>query len=71
VTEFLVTEGEKLNYIHECLFKSVEQSVDVHTVLWWVIWVKDTEIRGAELCNDLWGGCPCTAVTCDITLLMN
>jgi hypothetical protein len=66
VTEFLVAEGEKLNYIHECLFKSVEQTVDVHTVLWLVMWFKETEIGRAEPYDDLWGGCPCTAVVCDI-----
>jgi len=54
VRDFLVAEGEKLNYIHESLFESVEQTVDVHTVLWWVIWVKETEIRGAELYDELW-----------------
>lgn len=64
-TEFLVAEGEKLNYIHERLFKSVEQTVDVRTVLWWVIWIKETEIGGAELHNKLWSGCPCTAVSYD------
>jgi len=66
VTEFLVAEGEKLNYIHKCLFKSVEQAVDVHTVLWWVMWIEETEIGGAEMYDDLWSGCPCTAVMYDI-----
>jgi len=66
VTEFLVAEGEKLNYIHERLFKSVEQTVDVHTVMWWVIWIKETEAGGAELYDKVWSGCPCTAVSYDI-----
>jgi len=30
------------------------------------IWIKETEIGGAELYDDLWSGCPCTAVTYDI-----
>jgi len=66
VTEFFIVEGEKLNYIREYLFKSVKQTVDVPSVVWWVIWIKETEIGGAELYDDLWSGCPYTAVTCDI-----
>ena len=65
-SEFLVAEGEKLNYIHKCLFKSVQQTVDVYTVLWWVLWIKETEIGGAEPYVDLWSSYPCTTVVCDI-----
>jgi len=40
--------------------------VNVHTVLWWVIWIKETEAGGAELYDKVWSGCPCTAVSYDI-----
>jgi hypothetical protein len=66
VTGFLVARGEKLDYIHGCLFRSVGQTVDVHSVLWWVRWIKEAEIGGAELHDGRWSGCPCIAVTCDI-----
>jgi hypothetical protein len=66
VTELLVAGGEELDYIHECLFRSVGQAVDVHSVLWWVRWIKEAEIGGAELHDDLWSGHPCTVVMCDI-----
>lgn len=62
----LVAEGLKLNFIHECLLKSVWQS-SCKCVYCFILvrWIKEAEAGVAELYDRAWSGHPCTAVTCD------
>jgi hypothetical protein len=60
----LVAEGEKPNYIRECLLKTVWQS-KCGCVYCFVVDKTAGETGGADVHGKVWHGCPCTAVMCD------